>query len=54
MGRENFQPIIDATPAAGRIGTVDDIVQIVRFLVSEEARWVTGNTTCANGGLRFD
>ncbi|KAJ9640121.1 hypothetical protein H2204_003346 [Knufia peltigerae] len=54
LGREKFQATIEATPAAGRIGTVDDIVQIVKFLVSEEARWVTGNTTCANGGMLFD
>ncbi|KIW36463.1 uncharacterized protein PV06_11279 [Exophiala oligosperma] len=41
------------TPAAPRIGTVDDIAQIVAFLASEESRWSTGSTVNANGGLCF-
>ncbi len=35
----------------GRIGEVDDIAQIVLFLVSDEARWVTGQDIGANGGI---
>jgi NAD(P)-dependent dehydrogenase (short-subunit alcohol dehydrogenase family) len=41
------------TPAAPRIGTVDDIAQIVAFLASEESRWSTGSTVNANGGQCF-
>lgn len=41
------------TPAAPRIGTVDDIAQIVAFLASEESRWSTGSTVNANGGICF-
>jgi NAD(P)-dependent dehydrogenase (short-subunit alcohol dehydrogenase family) len=41
------------TPAAPRIGTVDDIAQIVAFLASEGSRWSTGSTINANGGLCF-
>ncbi|KAI0126183.1 putative gluconate 5-dehydrogenase [Xylariales sp. AK1849] len=41
------------TPAAARIGTVDDVAQIVAFLCSEESRWSTGSTVNANGGLCF-
>lgn len=37
--------------ALGRIGAVNDIAQIVLFLVSEEARWITGQNIGANGGL---
>jgi 3-oxoacyl-[acyl-carrier protein] reductase len=44
---------IQATPAAPRVGTVDDVTQIVAFLCEEGARWVTGSTTCANGGAEF-
>lgn len=41
-----------ATMAAlGRIGEVDDIAQVVLFLVSDEARWVTGQNIGANGGI---
>lgn len=37
--------------ALGRIGTTDDIAQVVLFLVSDEARWVTGQNIAANGGI---
>lgn len=40
-----------AMAALGRIGEVDDIAQIVLFLVSEESRWVTGQNIGANGGM---
>lgn len=40
-----------AMAALGRIGEVDDIAQIVLFLVSEEARWITGQNIGANGGM---
>jgi 3-oxoacyl-[acyl-carrier protein] reductase len=39
------------TPAAPRIGTVDDISLIVAFLSEEQSRWTTGSTVCANGGM---
>lgn len=41
------------TPAAPRIGTVDDVAQIVGFLCEEVSRWSTGSTINANGGLCF-
>jgi len=44
---------IKATPAAPRVGEVDDVVQVVAFLCEEGARWVTGSVTCANGGAVF-
>lgn len=40
-----------AMASLGRIGEVDDIAQIVLFLVSDEARWVTGQDIGANGGI---
>ncbi len=47
-------PFVEAqgkvTPAAPRIGEADDIAQVVAFLASEGARWVTGSTVSANGG----
>ncbi|KAK3384131.1 hypothetical protein B0T24DRAFT_73431 [Lasiosphaeria ovina] len=36
--------------ADARAGTPDDVAQVVAFLASEGARWVTGSTVSANGG----
>lgn len=36
-----------------RVGTPQDIADVVAFLVSEEARWLTGQDVCANGGAKF-
>ena len=37
--------------ALGRLGEPEDIADIVAFLASDEARWLTGVTLAANGGL---
>jgi 3-oxoacyl-[acyl-carrier protein] reductase len=36
----------------GRIGMPEDITGVVRFLVSDAARWITGQSIIANGGAR--
>lgn len=36
-----------------RVGTPQDIADIVACLASEEARWLTGQDICANGGANF-
>jgi 3-oxoacyl-[acyl-carrier protein] reductase len=48
----------DATRAAfvqrtplGRIGVPDDIADVVAFLASGDARWVTGQVLAATGGF---
>jgi 3-oxoacyl-[acyl-carrier protein] reductase len=44
----------DAVPpwtALGRLGEPEDIADVVAFLASDEARWLTGLTIAANGGL---
>jgi 3-oxoacyl-[acyl-carrier protein] reductase len=48
----------DATRAAlvaqqptGRLGTPEDVARLVRFLVSPDARWVTGQLIHADGGF---
>lgn len=38
------------TPVGNRLGSVDDIAQIVAWLASEESRWVTGQCLSASGG----
>jgi NAD(P)-dependent dehydrogenase (short-subunit alcohol dehydrogenase family) len=39
----NFVPV-------RRLGTIEDIEPVVRFIASEESRWVTGQTLWINGG----
>lgn len=37
--------------ALGRLGEVDDIAQVVLFLVSNAARWISGQNIRVNGGI---
>ncbi len=39
--------------ALGRIGTPDDIASAVRFLASDEARFITGEVLTVSGGYRL-
>lgn len=52
-GEENEQSVayLKAASVANRLGEVEDIVPIIEFLTSEEARWVTGQTLFVNGGF---
>jgi len=50
---DSMQPMIDTTPAAHRVGEIDDVVPIVAFLCSEGARWITGQSISTSGGLSF-
>jgi len=34
----------------GRIGTPKDIANLVSFLISDEASWITGASICIDGG----
>ena len=44
------QQIIGRTPL-GRLGTVDDVVPVIRFLLGPEAGFVTGQTIVVDGGI---
>ncbi|TXM95995.1 SDR family oxidoreductase, partial [Methylobacterium sp. WL122] len=35
----------------GRAGRPDDIADVVAFLASDEARWLTGEVITASGGI---
>ena len=37
--------------ALGRLGDVQDIADVVAFLASDEARWITGQNIRVNGGI---
>lgn len=41
-----------ALTALGRLGRPEDIADVVAFLASDDARWITGETIGASGGLR--
>jgi 3-oxoacyl-[acyl-carrier protein] reductase len=48
------KPAIDhmvAQTPLGRLGLPADIADVVAFLASEQARWVTGHNLCVTGGL---
>ena len=42
-----------ALSAFNRVGTTEDVADVVAFLASEEARWVTGHIMDATGGSRL-
>ena len=47
---KGIQKMIDGT-AVGRMGTAADLFGMIRFLASEEAGWITGQTFGVNGGF---
>jgi len=48
---EGFLDRVRGANALGRIGTVEEIGDVVAFLVSDAARYVTGATIVADGGF---
>ncbi|SIN75847.1 SDR family oxidoreductase [Agromyces cerinus] len=42
---------LTAAQPSGRLGTPDDAARLVRFLVSDEARWITGQLIMSDGGF---
>ena len=48
---EAFNAMLARIPL-GRIGESDDIADVVTFLASDEARWITGSLLQAAGGMR--
>ena len=42
--------IVNRTPL-GRLAVEDDVVELVKFLVSEKAAFITGQTILVDGGL---
>ncbi len=50
LSNELKQKMIEQTPL-GRMGTAEDIAHAVRFLVSEEAGFITGHVLDVNGGI---
>ncbi|KAF3915481.1 hypothetical protein ABW21_db0201687 [Orbilia brochopaga] len=44
-------PWVANTRAAARVGTVEDIADLVLLVTSEKARWITGHFISASGGM---
>jgi enoyl-[acyl-carrier protein] reductase III len=44
------QAVVQRTPA-NRLGTADEVAEVVAFLVSDHSSWVYGQTLVADGGL---
>ncbi|MCJ2033446.1 glucose 1-dehydrogenase [Methylobacterium sp. J-068] len=51
VGSDMEAGLVAQTPL-GRAGQPDDIAGVVAFLASEDARWLTGETITASGGIR--
>ena len=51
IGSEAEAGFVAMTPL-GRAGQPDDIADVVAFLASDDARWLTGEDITASGGLR--
>jgi 3-oxoacyl-[acyl-carrier protein] reductase len=50
LGETQRMQIIRRTPL-GRLGKVSDVTGLVKFLVSEESRFITGQTFVVDGGI---
>jgi 3-oxoacyl-[acyl-carrier protein] reductase len=48
-----YQQQAAASSPFNRLGTPEDIADIVAFLVGKEARWISGQEICANGGAKL-
>jgi 3-oxoacyl-[acyl-carrier protein] reductase len=49
--RSHRHASVAAGTALGRVGQPGDIADVVAFLASDDARWVTGQVVDASGGL---
>ncbi|MFD7156202.1 SDR family NAD(P)-dependent oxidoreductase [Kribbella sp. NPDC059898] len=48
-----LEELIVAQTALGRLGSADDVAEVVAFLASPAARWITGQVVDASGGLHL-
>ena len=48
IGPEGLQRVVDAHPLG--LGRAEDVAAAVRFLLSDDARWITGSSLVVDGG----
>ena len=51
--QKNLRPKFAAKSLLKRIGTADEVAQLVRFLLSEESSYIIGTESIIDGGLRL-
>jgi 3-oxoacyl-[acyl-carrier protein] reductase len=49
---KEFKDALMAKTPLGRLGAPSDIADVVAFIASDDARWITGQTIDVSGGLR--
>jgi NAD(P)-dependent dehydrogenase (short-subunit alcohol dehydrogenase family) len=50
-GREALGPFIEATVPMGRLGTPEEVADVIAFLASDDARLMTGSVVVVDAGL---
>ncbi|MEM6455413.1 MAG: SDR family oxidoreductase, partial [Acidobacteriota bacterium] len=48
-----FRQQLEADTALGRAAQIDDVLDVITFLTSDTARWITGQVIEASGGWRL-
>lgn len=54
MQTSEVEELMVADTPLGRLETPEDVAQVVRFLLSEEASFLTGEAISVNGGAFMD
>lgn len=50
LGQRQHTQIVNGTPLA-RLGTVEDVVPMISFLLGDGARFIAGQTLTIDGGI---
>jgi len=50
---DGFRAALEGATALGRPGRIDDIADVVAFLASDDARWITGQVIDSSGGWKL-